>query len=117
MSKNDQETFQCLRCGKCCTWGGECRITDHEADRIAEFLGITSQEFIDKYTELTADRQGLTLTEKSPGVCIFYTTPPGCAIQEVKPEQCRGFPETWHTENWKEICAWGRKHLSDENKS
>ena len=115
MPKSNSDQFQCLRCGKCCTWGGECRITDSEADIIAEYLGISSQEFIDKYTTLTADRRGLTITEKSLGVCIFYTPASGCAIQDVKPKQCREFPEKWHVNNWQTICAWGRKYLNNAN--
>ncbi|MDD5728047.1 MAG: YkgJ family cysteine cluster protein [Victivallales bacterium] len=98
--------FICKRCGKCCTWPGYVRLNTDEVETIATFLGMEAQHFTAGYTRLTADRRNLSLTEKADGSCIFYTAePPGCAINPVKPRQCRDFPEYWNFPGWEHECG------------
>ncbi len=104
------ENFKCRRCGNCCKWPGIVRLTDDDADNIAEYLGIPFEEFIEKYTRLSPDRRCLVLTDNEQGGCIFYREPPpGCLIQPVKPYQCGAFPEKWRTELWREHCAGAKE--------
>ncbi len=113
-------TFKCVRCGTCCRWSGYVRINPAETELIASFLSMNVTEFIEKYTRLTSDRQGLSLIEKSDGSCIFYNHLPqdsdvnicdtgscdlnSCEINEVKPIQCRNFPLIWNFEGWEKEC-------------
>jgi Fe-S-cluster containining protein len=100
-----EQEFHCHRCGHCCRHEGEVRLTDGEAEAIAETLGLDTPVFTDQFTRLREDRLGLSLTEHPDGSCIFLEgAPPSCKIQKAKPRQCREFPQAWRYEDWKTIC-------------
>jgi Fe-S-cluster containining protein len=96
--------YACQRCGNCCRWPGLVRIHEDEVDRIATFLGLPPQEFIERYTDITPDRTGLTLISKPNHECIFLESNNVCQIQGAKPRQCAGFPNTWNFPGWREVC-------------
>ncbi|MCF6176008.1 MAG: YkgJ family cysteine cluster protein [Victivallaceae bacterium] len=100
-------SFNCRRCGNCCKWPGYVRLFSFEAEAIAEFLGITVHDFTDRYTVLTRDRRNLSLIECQDGTCLFLrdTLPPSCAIEAVKPRQCKQFPLAWNFAGWEKECA------------
>lgn len=99
------KNFECKRCGTCCKWSGYVRLLAGEIEEIANFLGLELHVFTSKYTIVTADRRNLSLIEKENGSCIFFIDEPaGCAINPVKPKQCRDFPHHWNFENWQEEC-------------
>lgn len=109
----DLSEFKCQLCGECCRWEGYVRLTREEIESIAVFLGMDVTDFTEKYTRLTDDRRGLSLIERENGSCIFLSEENGeCAINPVKPKQCRDFPRNWSFEGWDEICGWGRKAAS-----
>ena len=95
--KMDQsiKEFHCAGCGECCRWEGIVRVDDAQIAAIAEYLHITEQEFIDRYTRLAPDRRGLVLLDAPDGACCFLTPDNRCRIHPVKPRQCRDFPKTW----------------------
>lgn len=101
------EAFACVRCGRCCEWEGDVRITPEEAEIIATFLRIPFSDFMQKYVRLAHDRKSLSLIEQDlTKHCIFYTqNPPACLIQSVKPLHCRQFPYTWNFPGWQDLCA------------
>lgn len=86
--------YQCQRCGACCRWPGQVRLETAELAAIAGFLAMTEHDFIQHYTRLRPDRQGLALTEQPNGDCVFFQAGQ-CAIQPVKPRQCRDYPNSW----------------------
>lgn len=104
--------FRCRRCGNCCRWRGIVRVTAQEVDAVAAFMEMTPEEFIGRYTCLTADRRSLSLTEDAEGRCVFLeeTEPPRCRIEQVKPRQCRDFPEKWNFPGWEKECAGGKRN-------
>ena len=106
------QKWLCQRCGNCCRWPGLVRVTEEEADKIAEFLKIEPEEFIEKYTEITPDRRGLTIISKEDESCLFLQEPATCQINDVKPSQCSGFPNTWNFPGWENSCE---AVLVDEN--
>ncbi|MBE6368972.1 MAG: YkgJ family cysteine cluster protein [Lentisphaerae bacterium] len=115
--------FVCLRCGNCCRWPGYVRVSAQEVDAIAAFLGMSSGEFIDNFTRLTADRSGLSLLENPDGSCPYLEVAaegPACKLQAVKPRQCCDFPLKWHFPGWEDECAGGRamreKNNSESNR-
>lgn len=79
------------------------RLDEGEVRRIAGFLDLTEDEFIEKYTRLRSDRQGLSLVEKENHECVMLENG-GCRIHAVKPAQCAGFPNTWNFPGWREVC-------------
>ena len=100
----DPETlYVCQRCTNCCKWPGDVRLEDDEIPRIAAYLGMSEQGFVEKYTRLRMNRQGLSLIEKDNHECIMLKKG-GCRIHEVKPSQCAGFPNKWNFPGWREEC-------------
>ena len=97
-------TYLCQRCGNCCRWPGDVIVTDAEVEAIAAHEGLKENDFVQRFTRLSANRQHLSLIEKENGSCIFLKGENSCAIQRVKPEQCRGFPNRWRFDGWREIC-------------
>jgi hypothetical protein len=96
--------YVCQRCGNCCRWPGDVRITESEMESIAQYLGMSEAEFIAQCTRLNANRTGLSIIDKSNGECLFLESQNICRIQPVKPEQCRGFPNAWRFPGWREVC-------------
>lgn len=95
--------YKCVQCGNCCRWRGYVHVTNEEIEAIARFLGMPYDTFMAKYTRLTADRKGLSLTEKDNGECVFLEGNK-CLIHDVKPRQCKRFPNEWNFEGFREVC-------------
>lgn len=97
------ENFDCKRCGECCRIEGQVRVGAIEIARLAAFLEESESCFIQRYTRLSADRQGLILTDQPGGACIFLENGQ-CRVNEAKPVQCQGFPRLWNNPGWERYC-------------
>lgn len=97
-------TYLCQRCGNCCRWPGDVIVTAEEVTAIAAHVGMDEEEFIEMRTHLSANRRHLSLIEKTDGSCFFLEGQNTCLIQPVKPGQCKGFPNKWRFDGWREIC-------------
>lgn len=95
--------YECQRCTACCRWPGQVKVTKDEIARMAQFLELTVEEFVEKHTRLRADRLGLSLVEKPNHECIFLVGI-DCRVQAVKPQQCLDFPNKWSFPGWGKIC-------------
>ncbi len=95
--------YQCDRCTACCKWPGDVRLEDGEAEKIAEYLEMDLNEFIDQLTRLRSDRQGLSIIEKENHECSMLENNQ-CKIHAVKPIQCQGFPNKWNFKGWRQVC-------------
>lgn len=95
--------YECQRCAACCRWPGQVQITDDEIGRMAAFKAMREGAFIAQYTRLRADRRGLALAEKPNGECVFLEGI-DCAVQPVKPRQCRDFPNLWNFPGFEKEC-------------
>ncbi len=104
---------ECQRCTACCRWPGQVRLTDAEITRLAQFKGLSEHEFIQQFTRLTSDRRGLALRDKENGECIFLGGG-DCAVQAVKPQQCRDFPNLWNFPGFEKICHAIPREVSAE---
>ncbi|MDX6766051.1 MAG: YkgJ family cysteine cluster protein [Candidatus Methylacidiphilales bacterium] len=99
-----QVFYQCQRCGNCCRWPGFVRLTGEDTIRLAGRLGLDPGVFTAEYTELHPNRQGLVLKNQPDGACIFLDGRNVCRVQDVKPWQCRGFPNDWNFPGWQKVC-------------
>jgi Fe-S-cluster containining protein len=95
--------YQCQRCTNCCRWPGLVRVDNDDISALAAYLGLDERSFIERYTRLRPQRDGLALTEKANGECVFLDGR-DCAVQRVKPRQCAGFPNTWNFPGWQSVC-------------
>jgi len=95
--------YKCKRCTNCCRWPGYVPLRDAEVSAIARFLEMSEFDFIQSHTRLRPNRQGLALVDQPDGACIFLKDR-DCAIQSVKPEHCRGFPNSWNFLGWQDVC-------------
>lgn len=94
--------LQCQRCAACCRWPGEVRLSDVEVSQLANFLRLSENEFIESHTRLRKDRRGLALKAREDNSCIFLEEN-SCAVQAVKPEQCKEFPNRWVNLLWGKV--------------
>ena len=104
---------ECQRCTACCRWPGQVRLTEAEIARIADFLELDEYKFIQRFTRLAEDRRGLALQEKPDGACVFLTGN-DCAVQSVKPQQCRDFPNLWRHPEAETRCQAIPRLVGDE---
>lgn len=78
-------------------------VSSEEIGAIAAHLEIPEALFVEQFTRLRVTRRGLSLIEKPNGEC-FFLDGIDCRLQEVKPAQCRGFPNAWNFEGWRGSC-------------
>jgi Fe-S-cluster containining protein len=95
--------YDCQRCTACCRWPGQVKVGNAEIRAMAALLNLESWDFIQQYTRLRPQRDGLALLDKPNGECIFLEGR-DCRVQEAKPVQCRGFPNTWNFPGWRSVC-------------
>jgi Fe-S-cluster containining protein len=70
---------------------------------MAALLGESEWDFVQKFTRLRPQRDGLALLDKENGECIFLDGG-DCRVQEAKPIQCREFPNRWNFQGWRGVC-------------
>ena len=99
-----KKKYLCQRCGNCCRWPGDVIVTDQDITNISSFLNLSEEEFIHRYTRLSANRKHLSIIDKEDGSCYFLEGVNQCLIQSVKPVQCSGFPNLWRFDGWREKC-------------
>ena len=101
LSEKDEFTFECQRCGKCCKGRDTDKILVSPLDIYngAKYLGITAEEFIDKYVSFhTGSSSGMiigTLKADYKGACKLLTyegSHAKCMVHEKKPLICALHP-------------------------
>ena len=80
------------------------RLTDADIERLAAFLELTVEQFVETYTQLPPQRNALALTEQATGACVFLTPDNRCRVQPVKPIQCVRFPNEWRFPGFDQLC-------------
>lgn len=87
-----EETFKktdCLSCANCCKTTGPL-FTTADIERIAKYLKLKPQSFIDKYLHIDEDND--YVLQSLP--CTFLDHDNACFIYDVRPKACREFPHT-----------------------
>ena len=95
--------LECQRCTACCRWPGQVLLNYAEITRLAAFKGLSEHDFIQQFAKLRPDRRGLALKEQPDGACIFLEGE-NCAVQPVKPQKCREFPNLWNFPGFEKVC-------------
>ena len=98
--KNDAFSFRCapdVACFNECCQDLNQTLTPYDILRIKKFLGLSSGDFLDRYTNKTIGMETglpvISIKTKSPTDlrCIFVE-PYGCKIYEHRPGSCRTYP-------------------------
>jgi len=102
----------CFRCAVCCI-GYQPQITDPEIDRMAEGLGISREEFIREYVNIT--QIGYLLRQDENG-CVFLRREVGrpgalCSIHLFRPDICRN----WQARLIRRQCIEGLGAFPEDN--
>ncbi len=87
-------------------------LTEAEITQIAAFKVLSEHDFIQQFTRLSQDRRGLALQEKPNGECLFLDGQE-CAVQPVKPQQCRDFPNLWNFPGSEKNCRAIPRRVSE----
>jgi uncharacterized protein len=97
---NSKFSFRCHReisCFTRCCNRTSIVLTPYDIVRITDRLGISSGDFLEKYTYTHVDEETshpyavLKMTDEQEGRCPFATLE-GCSIYEDRPSNCRYFP-------------------------
>jgi hypothetical protein len=110
--------FECTNCGRCCSGApGYVLYTQDDARAIAQRLGVTVEDFVERFTrdlgfDVGGRRRSFKEIESAEGHdCVFLVrgARPGkamCAIHDLRPLQCRTFP--FWPEHVESPRAWQR---------
>ncbi|MEJ2053584.1 MAG: YkgJ family cysteine cluster protein [Calditrichaceae bacterium] len=115
--------FECQAdCANCCKLSnGFVFLSDIEAIKIADSLGMPQNEFLQYFTRIIDDQ--LCLVDGENDSCVFLENN-RCTIYEGRPKQCRTYP--FWPENLKSVTRWqiigeecpgignGRKYTREE---
>ena len=86
---NVSDIFECRQCGECCKGYGGTYVTEGDILAIADYVGISTEDFINRY--LTQSGSGRVLAQGEDGYCIFAEHG-RCGIHPVKPRMCSAWP-------------------------
>jgi Fe-S-cluster containining protein len=90
--------FECQRCSRCCIENKHIALRPDDCIRIADRLGLSTEDFLAMYTLESADphQAGMGAREirKSNEMhCPFYDeSQRGCSIYDFRPAVCRCYP-------------------------
>ncbi|KAA3662487.1 MAG: YkgJ family cysteine cluster protein [Calditrichaeota bacterium] len=84
--------FSCQQgCAACCKIPGWVSITDEDAKKMAEILGIKLNQFLAKYTHRKDGK--LRLNERIDHACAMLSSDNTyCMVHAARPHQCRTYP-------------------------
>jgi Fe-S-cluster containining protein len=111
----EETTFECARCGRCCTQR-LILLNTEDIFRMAGHFNMPVQEFMGKYGVVFAkvgDNRSPRLYLQIKGdICPFFSD--GCSIHAVKPLMCRLFPVLKPGQPAGEIKALINRHAISE---
>ncbi len=83
------DRIDCLQCANCCKTTGPLLI-QKDIERIARYLKMKPQQFIEKYVRIDEDQD--YVFQSMP--CPFLGSDNYCSIYDVRPRACKEFPHT-----------------------
>ncbi len=97
---NSKFKFRChkgISCFNRCCRNADILLTPYDVVRMKKRLGISSEEFLEKYAYVHIDEKSshpyalLKMTDNDEKKCPFVT-PEGCGVYEDRPVNCRNYP-------------------------
>jgi Fe-S-cluster containining protein len=84
-----EDEIDCRACGECCRVG-EVEVKERDVEKLARFLRISVQQFLDQYT-MQGEDHALILRRTDEAGCIFLSGN-DCSVYEARPSTCERFP-------------------------
>lgn len=84
-----QEEMNCRECAECCRVT-EVEPTRRDIEKLTRFLGISTRDFVAKYTMIAEDKSRILKRSDKKG-CVFLSGN-DCTVYEARPIDCSGFP-------------------------
>ncbi|CAM2843429.1 YkgJ family cysteine cluster protein [Helicobacter felis] len=84
----------CASCGaRCCLGEGYVFVKRGEIEQIAEFLGMSLEDFATQYLRRVEGAYSLLESSEVHKACVFLDVESShCRIYPVRPKQCRTYP-------------------------
>ena len=86
-----RDGYDCCKCNNCCNLY-DIRVGQDDIAEIAGYLGITENDFIEKY--LMPDKREFDCLILKDKPCRFLDADGKCRIYKCRPSVCRDFPYT-----------------------
>lgn len=86
----DVKAFECRMCGHCCKGEGGIVMAPKDQNRLAEHLGLSLKDFLEKYTRTSGSK--ILLITGDDEYCIFFKQGVGCGVHPGRPDICRAWP-------------------------
>jgi len=83
-----EDAIDCQACANCCRVA-TARVTGRDAEKLARFLGLSVERFVNEYCE-ESEEEGLIL-KRAEGGCAFLEGTL-CTVYESRPSACDYFP-------------------------
>ena len=98
--------FKCTACGACCTGAGHVRLSIADMEKIASYLRMSLEDFVQSHVDRIAGSWMLKENQLH-GDCIFLKDQK-CSIYPARPTQCQTFPWWPHAlqseSNWQALA-------------
>ena len=89
-----QDQIDCKTCAECCRVT-EVQVAERDVEKLSRYLGISENEFFEKYAEEDADGQVILKrvrgADGKPGACEFLSGNE-CTVYDARPGNCERFP-------------------------
>lgn len=86
LARSSPFSYECRACSRCCR-GKTIPVNPYEIARIAEALGTTTTEVLERFTA----HGGATLAVREDATCVFLGDG-GCSVHAARPLVCRLYP-------------------------
>jgi Fe-S-cluster containining protein len=84
-----QDAIDCRACAECCRVT-EVELVDRDVERLARYLGLRPQKFLEEYATQGSDREVILRRTEKEG-CVFLQGNE-CTVYDARPGNCERFP-------------------------
>ncbi len=90
--QNQEFSFDCTKCGKCCTGRGNVYFSIQDMQNLKKFLNLNLEEWKFFVSKVFSFRRNGYFIHKTYTKCYFLDENKKCTIYPIRPLQCRTFP-------------------------
>jgi Fe-S-cluster containining protein len=103
LAQEIHEEIDCTKCANCCR-EGEAGVSKRDVERLANFLGLSPDEFRQRYTMRAKDND-LILKRSDKDGCVFLKDNQ-CSVYDARPKACADYPHLVHVDGSVAARMW-----------